>query len=519
EGLAPPKNLLRDFSSPRALTYKSERHCLLMPVSVSSIRKSAFRVATLLFLFVNFLYLLTSTGRVHTIDEISSVIQAESLTLHANTAVPQAVGSKVYYGKIGRDGLPHSAYPPGHSLAAVPWYALGHFVIAKLPGVSPEINDIVVSLTCTWSSATFAALAVTFVFLLANSLGVSERDSLITALVVAAATPLFVYSGWFFSEPLTTACWLAAAYALFGTAGNEPISVRHALIAGLLLGFTLFIRATNVLAPFVFTAGMIARDRRRAVKPVVALCAVVGAFGVMFLLRNLQLYGNILDFGYPKYAEAGRETASFDIPWHVGLFAFLFSPGKSILLFCPPVVLAIASLPRLWKRNRGLAIVCAFLPLVYLLLFAHYSSFEGSYSYGPRYMVPSLVLLCVALAAWFTHRPRWFGKALAALFIAGLLVQLIGLSTNVMEDMVNNHYYDPRYFYQMGYSPISGQLHLIAKYITGVPAPLGMGFDRWFLFAAKAGMPAWIIGSLLTIMIAGLAFSGWKLLGAVRDSA
>ena len=475
------------------------------------------RAALLLLMFVNCLYLLTSTGRVHTIDEISAVIQSESLTLHASTAVPQAVGSKVYFGKIGRDGQPHSAYPPGHSLAAVPWYALGHFVIAKLPGVSSTIGDIVVSMTCTWSSATFAALVVTFVFLLGQSLGLGTSKSVMIALTIAVATPLFVYSGWFFSEPLTAACWLGAAYILFGIPNGEQVSVRRAVIAGLLLGFAMFVRPTNVLAPFVFVAGLIVRDRRRAWQPTFALCAVVGALGVMLLLRNLGIYGSPLDFGYPKTVEAGRETTSFDLPWRVGLYAFLLSPGKSILFFCPPVMLAVAGLPRLWRQNRGLACVCSGVPLVYLLLYSHYSNFEGGYCFGPRYMVPSLTLLCVAIAAWFSDPPKWWRKAYVAAFSLGVVVQAIGLSTNILEDMVNNHYYDARWYYQMGYSPIAGQLRLIAKYLAGAPAPLGMGFDRWFLFAAKAGMPGWIIAAMLAGMTVGLVVSGWKLLRLVRD--
>ena len=66
------------------------------------------RTAAVLFLFLNFLYLLTSTGRVHTIDEISSVIQTESLTLQGTTAVPQAVSSRVYYGKVDQHGKARS---------------------------------------------------------------------------------------------------------------------------------------------------------------------------------------------------------------------------------------------------------------------------------------------------------------------------------------------------------------------------------------------------------------------------
>lgn len=476
------------------------------------------RTAAALFLFVNFLYLLTSTGRVHTIDEISGVIQAESLTLHGTTAVPQAVGSKVYFGRMGRDGQPHSPYPPGEPLAAVPWYAFGYFVLARLPGVPAEIRDLVVSMTCTWSSATFAALAVTFAFLLADALGLKRRDSVIFASVMALATPLFVYSAWFFSEPLTAMCWLGAAFALFGCPADAPIPLGRAAIAGALLGFALHVRPTNVLAAFIFIAAIFVRERWRAMKPAIMLAGVVGVFGVVYLLRNLELYGSILDFGYPHYAEAGRDILSFNMPLHLGLFGFLFSPGKSILLFCPPILLAIAGLRRLWSRDRGLAFVCALTPLVYLLFYSRYTSWEGSYSYGPRYLVPALALGCVPLAAWFLDPPRWWRKTLAVVFAAGLLVELIGLSTNIMEDMVANHYYDARWYYQMGYSPISGQLRLIAKYIGGATAPLGIGFDRWFLFAAKAGVPGWIVGLLLAMMTAGLLISGRMLARELRRS-
>ena len=475
--------------------------------------------AAALFLFLNFLYLLTSTGRVHTIDEISAVIQAESIALHGTTAVPQAVGSKVYYGKTGRDGQPHSAYPPGQSVAIVPWYDLGHFVIAKLPGIPRDSEDLIVDMTSTWSNATFAALAATFVFLLADALGLKRHESVLTALVVALATPLFVYSGWLFSEPLTAMCWLGAAFALFGIPGEDQVSLRRAVIAGLLLGFSMWVRPTNVFAPAIFLAAMFIRGGPRAIRPAVMVASVVGICGVGILLRNLNVYGSLLDFGYPKYAEAGRETSSFDIAWHVGLYALLFSPGKSALLFCPPVVLAIPGLARLWRRNRGLAFACAVTALVYLLFYAHYSSFEGSYSYGPRYLVPALALLCVAIGAWFLDPPRWWRKALLAVVGVGLAVQVIGLSTNIMEDMVANHYYDARYFYQLNYSPITGQLRLIAKYMGGAAAPLGMGFDRWFLFAAKAGIPGWIIALLLIIFSLGLLLSGWKLMQEVRGSA
>jgi hypothetical protein len=480
-------------------------------ISSNNQKRPLMRTAAVLFLFLNFLYLLTSTGRVHTIDEISAVIQTESLTLHGTTAVPQAVSSRVYYGKVDQHGKARSPYPPGQPLTTVPWYAFGYYIVAKLPGVAPDIRDLIVSMTSTWSNATFAALAATFIYALTLALGVRRRDALICSLIVALASPLFVYSAWLFSEPLTTALWLGASLALFGIPADELISWKRAVVAGVLLGFSLHVRPTNLLAAFIFIAAVNLRDREKSFKAAGVLTGIVGVAGLIYLLRNLSLYGSVLDFGYPRFAEAGRELNTFHTPLHVGLFGFLMSPGKSIVLFCPPIVLAIAGLRRLWQRDRGLTLVCGLIPLTYLLFYATYTSWEGIYSYGPRYLVPSAVLLCVAISAWFLDPPAWLDRAVWLSFGLGLIVQLIGLSTNIVEDMVTNHYYDASWTYQIGYSAISGQLRLITKYLGGAPAGLGMGFDRWFIFLSKAGVPGTTIAMLLVPMLLGTVVAGWLL--------
>jgi hypothetical protein len=339
---------------------------------------------------------------------------------------------------------------------------------------------------------------------------------LICALLVALATPLFVYSAWLFSEPLTAALWLGAALALFGIPAEIKISWQRAAVAGVLLGFSLHVRPTSLLAALIFIAAVILRDREKSFKAAGVLTSIVGAAGLIYLLRNLSLYGSLFDFGYPRFAEAGRELNTFHTPLYVGLYGFLLSPGKSILLFCPPIVLAIAGMRRLWRRDRGLALVCGLIPLVYLFFYSTYTSWEGIYSYGPRYLVPSAVLLCVAISAWFLDPPAWLSKALWLSFGLGFVIQAIGLSMNIVEDMVTNHYYDTSWNYQIGYSAITGQLHLIAKYLGGTPAQLGMGFDRWFLFMGKAGLPVSTIAMLLVPMVGGFLVCGWLLVREFR---
>src|ERR1700687_1621124 len=129
------------------------------PVSAVSLRTSPMRVALLLFLFLNFLYLLTSTGRIRSLDELDPVMQSESLMLRHSTAIPQAVASGIYFGKIDRHGLPRSAWPIGHTLLVLPWSAAGHYLLARLPGIPANISDLAISTATCWSNATYAALA------------------------------------------------------------------------------------------------------------------------------------------------------------------------------------------------------------------------------------------------------------------------------------------------------------------------------------------------------------------------
>ena len=146
-----------------------------------------------LFASFQFFYLLTSTGRVRTPDEYNTLYTTESLVLHGSTAVPQAVALHNFYGRLDVHGLPRAAYPPGQALACAPWYAVGQYVLARLPGVPAEDTDLVVAFASCLSSATFAALTVTFFFMLLMGIGTPLRAALMATAMVGFGTPIFAY--------------------------------------------------------------------------------------------------------------------------------------------------------------------------------------------------------------------------------------------------------------------------------------------------------------------------------------
>jgi hypothetical protein len=482
---------------------------------------STRRTAVWLFLFLNCLFILTSSGRVRVIDEVLPVYQTESLAERGSTAVPQAVSADFFFGKRDRDGQPQAPYPPGPAALAVPWYLTGKHVLLRLPGVGPRARAMVTDFAIVASSASFVAAAAALAFVLFVNLGLTQRQGLLAALGLIFGTPLFAYSAWYFSEPLTVAVLMIAVVALF-TRGLDAVPLRHAVVAGLALGSLLWIRQANVITvPAVLAALLVAPGEwRRKLPPVAIVAGLVGAAGLGLLARNALLFGNPFDLGYPPIVEGGRRMIGFDTPLGVGLFAFFLSPGKSLLLFAPVVLLAPWALPRVWKQSRALAVLMV-APLAILLAFyAKYTQFEGGYSFGPRYLIPGLWLLGLTLGIVVRDGSKRVRSVALALVLAGATVNVIGLATSPLEDMAGGRYYDERFDYRLDYNPLQGQLGLLVKYASDpAPAPIGRGFDRWFVFLHKGGVSTTWLALVGGVVAAGCLAAGWQLKRSVAATA
>ncbi len=178
-----------------------------------------------------------------------------------------------------------------------------------------------------------------------------------------------------------------------------PVSTRRSAIAGVLLGAAIWVRPTHVIAVLVFLIALYVRDRERAMRSAVVLSAIVGFSGTVYLWRNNYLFGSSFNFGYPPAAEGGKALNTFNTPFFTGIFGYLFSPGKSIFIFAPVILLAIFGWRRLWRKNRGLATVALITPVIYILFFATYTQWEGGYCYGPRYLLTAMTLLGIGAGA------------------------------------------------------------------------------------------------------------------------
>ena len=451
-------------------------------------------------------------------DEFNADLQAESLATRGSTAISQAV-LFFFYGKYDRTGEPQPPYGPAHAAFLIPWYFAGRALLAAVPGIPYRAREAVVDAAVVAGSATFAAIAAGLALLILLRLGLSLRISLVASTMLALATPLFAYSAVLYSEPLTCALLLGATAVLFSGPADLQTSWQEAALAGILLGTMIWVRPAHLIATPVFAAALLARNGEKGWRAARILGAVVGLFALAYLWRNHYLFGDPFDFGYPSVSDGGKNMNSFDTPILVGLRGFLFSPGKSVFIFAPPILLAIAGLRKLARLDKGLAVVAGGLPIVYLLFYATFTQWEGGFCVGPRYLVPAISVLCLGLGPVLQNARAWVRRAAVALFVAGFLVQAINMATSFLEDQANGRYYDVKYNYRMDYSPLVSMTRQLIHYvISPSPAAPGLGFDRWFVFLHKAGVRSGTVSVLLLAELIGLVLSVALLARAARNS-
>src|SRR5262249_42526827 len=303
---------------------------------------------------------------------------------------------------------------------------------------------------------------------------------------------------------------IGAALCAFGDSG--PVTATSAALAGALLGACALVRPAHALAVPVFFTAILVRDGRRGLSSAITLAGLAAIGVAIYLAWNTYLFGDAFNFGYPETADRGKRINGFETPLLVGLAGFLLSPGKSIFVHAPLAVVAVATVPRLARLDRGLAFLAFAMPVSYLLLYARYTQWEGGYCVGPRYLLPTLPFLLFALGAYLDDDDPAARRRVLVLAAAGALVQSVGLATSFLEDQFAGRYYDQDFNYRMGSAPLYSQSALLLRsvlaFLRGEPSPpLGTGFDRWFIFLGKAGVSIWAMAGVivLTIVIAASA--------------
>ena len=455
-----------------------------------------------LFLFFQALYALTSSGNAFRIpDEFEVYFQTENLFDNGDISVPQAlqirqprivdgnvVGTtSVFFGKVGLDGKPYAPYGPLAAVLALPHHAVGRALagilgIPRLPPGKGLAWVIFVGGITMLSTATAAALAVAGFYRAAVALGTPAQAAVWLSLLLGGATVLWPYGSTLYTEAWQAAAMTWAA-ALLLEARTAAAARGRVVLAAMLLAVTGLTKVTSLVFAPAFVIGALIdtsrplRDRLRVAATLAIGIAVATA--AHFAWNNYR-FGSITDFGY-DWSETipvlPPQTFSLaDLPR--GLIVLLLTPGKSIFLWAPLLLLAVLNVSRMWLRDRALTIGTASAFAIGLVFYAAYLFPEGGYAHGPRHLLPIVPL--GALLAAGPDAARWPKAALIACGIVGGVMALLAVSVSFLEDQALRRDAAGR--------PVIGYYELIE------PAP-GRPNNRYRLgyvpFVTAMGTPGW----------------------------
>lgn len=485
-----------------------------------------------LFFFVLCLYLLTSGGHLYGQDGVSYFFMAEGLSLRGWPSIPLNINT--LGGKVGRDGLYYAPYGPGQPLAAVPLFALGfHFT------ETTSYKYMAAFFVSFFNSFVTACTAFVLALFLRH-LGHSTRSSVAVALLYSFATLAWPYAHYFYSEPLVSLCTLSGLYFLVHSLDKAMFQWQQyafVSLAGFIFGCAILTRPVTVVCLplfFIFLVILLKKNGSPSVfSKTLCFTAPVIMCALLIAWYNWYRFGNVFDQGYGPLPDGRLQTFSY--PFFTGLYVLLFSPGKSIFLYSPPLLLSLFHARCFIRKHGLLSVLIGLLSLLYLLMYANWCQIEGGFSWGPRFLVPLLPLLLMPMVIFFEqHQPRKLLIFSGVILVFSVFFQLGISSINYLEvlERGKKDYYDQQTgLYNPFYSPFEELLELYGEktdwssdktkhsvearkyrkslYVINMDwsAPL----DYWFVHLHGDGFPLVLLGCVLFCLISIVILSGFFL--------
>ena len=346
--------------------------------------------------------------------------------LHATTRWPLSLPN-------GKDGHLYAVAPLLQSLIHVPGAALQRQIVKRFPAYW----QIAWRLTSHLAPTVLGTLACLLFFGLSRRVGVPLLPTALTTLAFAFATSVWVYSRYPYSETLQLCCFTGFFSKLLDVRSRP--TWRNAVWLGVWAGLLFNAKPVFLVSGLgagVFLIWELRRNWRALVMVALVSSAAAAPLAGVYLFYNYLRWGSLTFTGYGvAITSSGLETGPgvHENPL-VGLWGMFLSPGKSIFLYSPPLLVALVGFPRFTKNFRSIVLAMALTIVPGLYVHAQMISWAGDYAWGPRYMTFALGVLL--LPAGFVvqaclsqvHRlKRWLGTAaLCGVLLAGVFVTYLG---------------------------------------------------------------------------------------------
>jgi hypothetical protein len=461
----------------------------------------SIQIAAALFIFFLGLYGLTYTGHFSTDDEHILAARSLGLAFEGNLNDERVLGNDrifAYHGLPADQSVPSLEIEPIQSLLGA-----GLARLSVLLGSGRVQTLFLLNIFAT-------ALAAVCVFASVRSLGYADRTALVAALVFGTGTQAWPYTQTFFRDPLAMLflafAWACALWLNRSGSGRTRILAGSGVVTGLGLGIltkntvTVAIPVLAILLiPFWKSLGGRRKQSPGARHSLTVLFLVIGISLAGMLAFLLGAGGHLSRFSLRYYWELAVFFFTSPHPDFLeAVFGPLVSPGKSLFLYSPVLLLSLFSL--IQKKVEGLAAWGYVLLLIIAQALFYDKLWLGNINWGLRFMAPAIPLLAIASASVIQRVidvPKgWIW--IATLGLLSGLVQVIGVSAPVGD-----------YYGSMGSQlpPIPAALQTWNPRFSALTWTAGrmLSGGKWDLAILQAHLP----GLLTAAGLAALACLAW----------
>jgi len=215
--------------------------------------------------------------------------------------------------------------------------------------------------------------------------GRTAIDAVLISMLPLYGSLFFVYSGMFYSHVLV-AMTIIYSYHFIQ-------KQKHLFLAGVLSGVAFF---SEYLTAVIFAVWFFQIVLKKEYKQGIYYALGLLPFVLAFLTYNYLTTGNILHTVYSYNFAYDMDNVGFSYPNIVSLFQMLFSPWRGAFIYMPVLIASVLAFNWKWEGIRNFISNPVIVPALTLTLaLSAYSEWHGGWTFGPRYLMPAMILIFV----------------------------------------------------------------------------------------------------------------------------
>ncbi|MDJ0736566.1 MAG: hypothetical protein QNJ47_21295 [Nostocaceae cyanobacterium] len=331
------------------------------------------------------------------------------------------------------NGKVYAGHEIGNTLFMLPTAFLNVTIERILSNkINPETIFNLKNFIFSFQFSTYSALTCTaFLAILRQGFNHKFTISFLSTCCLSFTTYFVAYSRNSFDGVLCTT--LLTASFLFLILYRQNIKIGYLIAAFALLGISFITRISMVL-PIVASMTYLFLIHKSFPTKLFKSLSIAIATQIPFFIW--QIWYNHLRTGIfyksPVQTERYISNNGLDGNIFLGLSGLLFSPGKSLFVYAPLLVISLILFKKFYREHRKEAIYIIILTVLWFLLHAKLRSWYGAWGWGPRHFVTILPILFIPFAVNFEYiitktKLRIFSLLLASF---GFILSLSSIISN-----------------------------------------------------------------------------------------